>query len=417
MPTLIELPEYNFQAFLKDPVGGEAPAAFSEEEAAKVHAFHRQLPGYEPTPLVWLKGLAASWGLGGIFVKDESCRFGLKAFKALGGSYAVARLVSKKIGLSLEKTGYRYLVSDEGRRKIGRMKFTTATDGNHGRGIAWAAQQLGQEAIVYMPKGAAPSRVQNIRSHGAEVVVTDLNYDDTVRLARRNAEENGWHIVQDTAWEGYEEIPIWIMQGYMTLAKEALDQMADLGETPTHVFVQAGVGALAGGVIGYIANRLRGRLPKFIIMEPNNAACIFASAVAGDGKPHSVTGDLDTIMVGLACGEPNPLSWGILRDFPCCYVRCDDYVAANGIRILANPLPGDRFIEAGESGSVGVGLLELLANHNAFGGIKEALGIGPDSRILLLNTEGATDPVNYREILWYGKYPGPLPPDGRAAKG
>lgn len=325
----------------------------------------------------------------------------------------MARLVSKKLGLRLEETDYQYLVSDEARRKLGEMTFTTCTDGNHGRGIAWAAQQLRQKAMIYMPKGAAPSRVQNIRSHGAEVEVTDLNYDDAVRLALRNAEKNGWYMVQDTSWEGYEEIPLWIMQGYATMAKEAAEQMAEQKVAPTHVFVQAGVGALAGGVVGYLINRFRDRLPKFIIMEPKNAACIFASAVAQDGKPHAVTGDLDTIMAGLACGEPNLIGWPTLRDFPSCYVSCDNFVAANGIRILANPVAGDSPVEAGESGSVGIGLLELLANHSTFAELRKSLELGPDSKLLFFNTEGATDPVKYQEILWYGTYSGLVPPDGK----
>ena len=181
--------------------------------------------------------------------------------------------------------------------------------------------------------------------------------------------------------------------------------MAERNAAPTHVLLQAGVGAMSGAVVGYLVNRFRERPPRFIILEPNNAACIFASAIAGDGKPHAVAGDLDTIMAGLACGEPNPIGWEILRDFPCGYVCCDDYVAANGIRILANPLDGDRTVEAGESGSVGIGLLDLLANRAAFETIKEEFEIGPESKLLIFNTEGATDPVNYREILWYGKYP------------
>jgi diaminopropionate ammonia-lyase len=408
---LKEIPEYRFQSFIQEPRQGTIPQDFSEEIAGKVHGFHRQLPNYTPTRLAALKGLAKTWGMGEIFVKDESTRFDLKAFKVLGGSYAVARLICKKLGMRLEDTDYAYLVGDEARRRIGRMTLTTATDGNHGRGIAWAAEQLGQDAVIYMPKGTAPSRVENIRGHGASVEVTDLNYDDAVRLSCRMAEKNGWHVIQDTAWEGYEEIPLWIMQGYMTMCKEAVDQMAEENAAPTHVFVQAGVGSLAGAVVGYLANRFRHRPPRFIIMEPNNAACIFASAAVGDGKPHAVTGDLDTIMAGLACGEPNPIGWDILRDFPSGYVCCDNYVAANGIRILANPVDKDPAVEAGESGSVGIGLLDLLANHTAFEKTKQALDIGPDSKLLFFNTEGATDPVNYREILWYGKYPALLPSD------
>ena len=402
---LTEIHEYNFKALIQTPKQDSVPQVFSESVAEKVHRFHRQLPDYMPTELVSLKGLARAWGLGEIYVKDESTRFNLKAFKVLGGSYAVARLICQEMGIRIEDTNYNQLTSDEVRQRIGHITLTTATDGNHGRGIAWTAQQLGLKAVIYMPKGAAKSRIENIRSHGASVEVTDLNFDDTVRLASRVAEKNGWHMIQDTSWEGYEKIPLWIMQGYLTMCKEATEQMAELNTAPTHVFIQAGVGAMSGAVVGYLANKFRDRLPRFIIMEPNNAACIFASAVAGDGQPHAVTGDLDTIMAGLACGEPNLIGWDILRDFPCGYISCDDYVAANGIRILANPVSGDRVVEAGESGSVGIGLIDLLANHTAFEEIKQALDIGPDSKLLFFNTEGATDPINYQEILWYGKYP------------
>jgi diaminopropionate ammonia-lyase len=402
---LIEIPEYRFQSFIQEPKQSAAPQAFSEDIADNVHRFHRQLPNYMPTQLVSLKRLAQIWGLGDIFIKDESTRFDLKAFKVLGGSYAVARLICQKLGMCLEETNYTHLVSDEVRQRIGRMTLTTATDGNHGRGIAWAAQQLGQDAVIYMPKGTVPSRIENIRSHGASVEVTELNYDDAVRLAASMADKHGWHMIQDTSWEGYEEIPLWIMQGYITMCKEALEQMAEQNAVPTHVFIQAGVGAMSGAVVGYLVNKFRDKPPRFIIMEPNKAACIFASAVIGDGQPHAVTGDLDTIMAGLACGEPNLIGWDILRDFPSGYIRCDNYVAANGIRILANPIDEDSAVESGESGSVGIGLLDLLVNHTAFEGIKQALDIGPDSKLLFFNTEGATDPVNYQDILWYGKYP------------
>jgi diaminopropionate ammonia-lyase len=219
------------------------------------------------------------------------------------------------------------------------------------------------------------------------------------------AQENGWHIIQDTAWDGYTEIPRWIMQGYMTMCAEVVSQTLQTGiSRPTHVFVQAGVGSLAAAVVGYLLNQYQDNPPRFIIMEPDNAACILASVAAGDGLPHTVGGELNTIMAGLACGEPNPLAWEILRDFPCCYISCDNFVAANGIRILANPLRGDAAVEAGESGSLGIGLLDLLINNPDFGKLKQELEIGPDSSLLFFNTEGATDPENYREILWHGKY-------------
>ena len=402
-----KIPSHNFQYIVQVPAEREPPETLSPDTAVSVKAFHRQLPDYKPTPLVRLKNLAGAWGVGNIFVKDESQRFGLKSFKVLGGSYAVARLVCRKLGRDPGRVPFNHLVSDEVREQIGQITLTTATDGNHGRGIAWAAERLGQKAVIYMPKGSAPSRVDSIRGHGAEVVVTDLNYDNAVRLACRKAEENGWYIVQDTAWEGYSEIPLWIMQGYLTMVSEAVDQLRTERERPTHIFIQAGVGALAGAVVGYLAQEYRRPPPRFIIVEPRQAACIFASVAAGDGKPHTVTGDLNTIMAGLACGEPNPLSWEILRDIPCCYVSCDNFTAANGIRILANSLPGDTAVEAGESGSVGIGLLDLLVNDPRYEELKHSLKIGPQSTALFFNTEGATDPHNYREILWHGKYPLP----------
>lgn len=400
-----EISSQNCKLLVQDRKEVTLPTTLSPATALGVRAFHRQLPGYKPTPLVRLERLARTWGLMDIFVKDEGPRFGLNAFKVLGGSYAVARLVCQKLGRPLSEVPYAQLVSDEVREKVGQITLTTATDGNHGRGVAWAAERLGQKAVIYMPKGSAPARVAAIRSHGAEVEVTDLNYDDAVRLSCRKAEENGWYVVQDTSWEGYEEVPLWIMQGYMTMCAEAVDQLRAEDAFPTHIFVQAGVGALAGAVVGYLAQVYRDPQPKFIIMEPNNAACIFASAAAGDGKPHAVKGDLETIMAGLACGEPNPISWEILRDIPSGYISCADFLAANGMRILANPLRGDDPVEAGESGSIGIGLMEALATKEDFQDLKTALGIGPDSTLLCFNTEGATDPVNYQEIIWHGKQP------------
>ena len=405
-PTQREIPGYAFAYSMKSPRGRSTPGEFSAHHSQKVLRFHRRLPGYQPTHLVRLRNLAKSWGVSEILVKDESTRFGLGAFKVLGGSYAVARLLCQKLGIPIEDFDAGDLVSDEVRKRMGRITLAAATDGNHGRGVAWAAQQLKQQAIIYMPKGSVRSRVESIRSHGAIVNVTDLNYDDTVRLCCCEARENGWYIIQDTGWKGYVDTPRWIMQGYMTLCAETTRQMSQKGIShPTHVFVQAGVGTFAAAMVGYLFNMFQKNPPCFIVVEPNNAACIFASAVAGDGRPHAVTGDLTTIMAGLACGEPNPFAWDILRDFVNCYIRCDDFVAANGIRILANPLGGDDAVEAGESGSVGIGLLDLITHNPDFGKLKQELALGTDSRVLCFNTEGATDPENTREILWHGKYP------------
>ncbi|USE37703.1 diaminopropionate ammonia-lyase [Endozoicomonas sp. SCSIO W0465] len=317
----------------------------------------------------------------------------------LGGSYAIGQCVSNQLGIPLEQFSFDSLKGQE------PITFATATDGNHGRGVAWAAMQLGQNAVVYMPKGAAKERVENIRRLGAECIVTDLNYDDAVRLACKNADENGWLMVQDTAWEGYTEIPTWIMQGYMTMADEAVEQMQVMGiDRPTHTILQAGVGAMAGGVLGYLANRFGADRFTGITAEPHQADCIYQSGCSGDGSAVNVTGDLDTMMVGLACGEPNPLGWEVMRNCSRHFMSVEDRTAALGMRIQASPLPGDERIIAGESGAIGVGTLYAIAHHPDAKTLMKDLGLDQNSVVLLFNTEGDTDPVNYQDVVWEGKY-------------
>lgn len=379
---------------------------FDKEIIGKVRNVHKTLKGYEPTPLVRLNGLAKAFGVKDLFVKDESHRVGLKAFKVLGASFAVVNLLCEKLGLNIENVSFDYLKSDEVREKIGEITFATASDGNHGKGLAWAARELGQKAVVYLPKGTAYSRVDAIKNLGAEAFVTDMNYDDTVRSVIDLAKKNGWEVVQDTAWEGYLDVPKWVMQGYATMAKEAIDQLEEYGEIkPTHVFLQAGVGAMAGSVLGCLANCYDGNHPKTYMVEPHNAACIYKSIEINDGKPHHVTGDLSTIMAGLSCGEPNPIGWDIIKDYSDGAFSCSDYVAARGMRILANPIGQDEKIVSGESGAVGLGLISLLMEYDDLNKMKEALHLNGESIILLFNTEGDTDPVNYRDVIWNGKYP------------
>ena len=216
-----------------------------------VRAYHRSFPVYKETPLACLKETAKALGVSSIYVKDESYRFGLNAFKVLGGSYAMGHYLADKLGIDMKEVTYEKLTSEETRKALGDITFVTATDGNHGRGVAWTANQLRQHSVVYMPEGSAEERLMNIRAEGAEASITDLNYDDAVRLANRNAEEKGWVMVQDTAWEGYEDIPRWIMQGYGTMGLEAYEQ---LPEKPTHIFLQAGVGSLAGAITGLFSS-------------------------------------------------------------------------------------------------------------------------------------------------------------------
>ena len=374
----------------------------SAENVEKARAFHQSFPQYSVTPLARLDGMAAHLGLGSLCVKDESYRFGLNAFKVLGGSFAMARYIAGELGRDVSELSYDYLTSPDFRRDFGQATFFTATDGNHGRGVAWAANKLGQKSVVHMPKGSAKSRFDNIAREGAQVTIEEVNYDDCVRMAAAEAAQTEHGVVvQDTAWEGYEEIPSWIMQGYGTMAGEAAEQ---LGEKPTHVFVQAGVGSLAGAVVGYFANLYPNDPPKFVVMEAQIADCLYQGAKAGDGKPRIVGGDLQTIMAGLACGEPNTISWDILRNHTDAFVSCPDWVSAKGMRMLAAPVKGDVPVTSGESGAVGMGLISTLMQDEAYRELKEALGLNRNSRVLMFSTEGDTDPEKYRKIVWGGEY-------------
>ena len=375
----------------------------SLEEMEKASNFHKSFPQYEITPLTRLSGLAGHLGLKRLYVKDESYRFGLNAFKVLGGSYAIARYIAQQTGKDVSEIPYNVLTSEKLREEFGQATFFTATDGNHGRGIAWAANKLGQKCVVRMPKGTTQTRLENIAKENATVTIENLNYDDCVRMAAKEAENTEHGImVQDTAWEGYEEIPTWIMQGYGTLAMEADQQLAEDGCRPTHIFIQAGVGSLAGAVVGYFANRFKENPPVMVVVEANAADCLYRSAMQGDGSRVDVTGDMLTIMAGLACGEANTVSWDILRNHADAFVSCPDWVSANGSRIYGAPVKGDTQVISGESGSVTMGLVHALMTKPEYKDIKEALKLDADSEVLLVSSEGDTDPDRYREITWEG---------------
>ena len=357
-----------------------SPAVFGVEKAWEARRFHETLEEYRPTPLRELRALAARLGVGALYVKDESFRFGLNAFKGLGGSFAVSR---------------------QAEGKSGRLTFVTATDGNHGRGVAWAAARLGHDAVVYLPKGTARERLENILALGVHAEITELSYDDTVRYAAEMAEANGWLLIQDTAWDGYEEIPAQIMQGYTTMGLEITEQLGTV--RPTHVFLQAGVGAMAGAMTGFFADYYGEHRPKFIIVEPEGADCIFRTAAADDGRLRFCGSDMHTIMAGLCCGEPCTLGWNILKDHADFALSCPDTVAADGMRILGNPLPGDPAIVSGESGAVTLGAAAEICRADD-PALQDALGIDSGSVLLCISTEGDTDRENYRDIVWYGKY-------------
>lgn len=379
---------------------GEISPLFSKAQAQQAREFHKKIAGYQPTPLCALDDLAQLFGVRKILVKDESQRFGLNAFKMLGGAYAIAQLLCEKYQIDIKEFSFEKFKA----AATEKMTFATTTDGNHGRGVAWAAQQLGQHAVVYMPKGSAQERVDHILNLGAECIVTDMNYDDTVRLTMRTAQERGWQVVQDTAWEGYTKIPTWIMQGYATLADEAAEQMRQMHiERPTHVLLQAGVGAMAAGVLGYLVDVFGADKLHSVIVEPELADCVYRSGIKGEIV--NVGGDMATIMAGLACGEPNPLGWPLLRNCASQFISCQDSVAALGMRVLGNPLGNDPRIISGESGAVGLGVLAAVHHSPQRAQLMQKLGLDSQSVVLLISSEGDTDVKHYREVVWEGKHP------------
>ncbi len=377
----------------------------AEKEVVKAREFHKSFPQYKETPLADLSNLAKELGVGGIYVKDESYRFNLNAFKVLGGSYAMAKYLAEKLGKDISELPYEKLISDEVKNKLGDIIFYTATDGNHGRGVAWTANRLKQKSVVYMPKGSSKTRLENILAEGADASITDMNYDDAVRLAAKHADDTGGVIIQDTAWEGYIDIPVWIMQGYGTMALEAKDQLEKLGvKRPTHIFIQAGVGSLAGAIEGFFASTYKDEIPITVVVEPDLADCYYKSGLQGDGNPVNVGGDMQTLMAGLACGEPNIVGFEILKNYASAFLSCDDSVAAKGMRVLAAPIKGDPQVTSGESGAATLGALFEILTNESYADLKKELKLDKDSRILLFSTEGDTDPEKYRDIVWDGDY-------------
>ena len=348
--------------------GASLRAILNAEGFAAARAEISAWPGYAPTPLVGLPGLAAEAGLGAIWYKDEGGRFGLASFKALGGAYAVSRLVA--------------------RRGAG-ITVCTATDGNHGRSVAWGARRFGCACVIYIHATVSEGRKAAIESYGAEVRRVDGNYDDSVRIAAEDAAGNGWHVVSDTSWDGYGDIPRDVMHGYGVMVSEILEQLPE-GGMPSHVFVQGGVGGLAAAVLACFWQRFGASRPCFILAEPEAAACLYESAKAG--RRVVVPGELDTVMAGLAAGEVSHLAWDILRP------GCDGFmtVADDDARHMMRRLGdggrgGDQAIVAGESAVAG--LVAALAARRA-----EAFGLDGESSVLVIGSEGATDPALYAEI-------------------
>jgi diaminopropionate ammonia-lyase len=372
---------------------GPAEAAVLNKEG--LAAARREIatwPAYEPTPLRDLPELARELGLGRIWYKDESERFGLNSFKALGGAYAVFRLLHRAVERAIGNADFTTddLIGEAHAGVTRRITVTCATDGNHGRSVAWAAKLFGCRAVIFVHGTVSEGRVAAIARYGAEVVRVPGNYDDSVRHAAATAKKNGWFVISDTSYPGYMDVPRDVMHGYMVMADEAVTQLP-IKIVPTHVFVQAGVGGLAAAVCATFWLRWGTTRPRLIVVEPTKADCLYRSAVAG--RPEVVPGDLDTIMAGLSCGEVSPLAWEILKSGGDDFLAVPDEDAMRAMRRLAANNPP---IVAGESGAAGLaGLLAVCDTPES----RQALRLGPESRVMLFGSEGATDPAIYEKIV------------------
>ncbi|MBD3847669.1 diaminopropionate ammonia-lyase [Bosea sp. SSUT16] len=360
-----------------------------------------QRAGHAPTPLHALPGLAAALGIGGLFIKDEGRRLGLGSFKALGGAYAVIRLAleeaSARLGRRLDDTE----INDPAMRAIAAgMTFACATDGNHGRSVAQGAQLVGAKAVIFVHGGVSEERVAAIARFGAEMVRVAGTYDDSVVEAARVAAERGWTVVSDTSWDGYERIPGLVMQGYTAIASEAF---AQLPERPTHVFVQAGVGGIAAALAAQMQTQFGANRPFFTVVEPELAACVFAAAQ--QGRPVKIAHGAPTVMAMLECYDPSPLALRVLYRAADAFLTAADSDAVEAMNRIARPVAGDPAIVTGESGAAGLaGLLAALRNRDT----RAALKLDGTSRVFLVNTEGATDPARYAELV--GLSPGAVAP-------
>jgi len=369
----------------------------SDTVLSQVNKFHNSIPNYAPTPCLSLEHLSQACQVNRIFVKDESKRFDLKAFKVMGASFAMAKILCEEI---LHESDFDFSTIIEHQERIKNITFVTATDGNHGRAVAWSAKKMGCMAVVYLPQNAAKERVEAIKKYQAKVEVLPLDYDDCVQHAKKMADQNNWVLLQDTAFDQYLKYPAFIMQGYFSLMEEFIIQR---NEWPSHIFVQAGVGSFAAAIflwVFYFHQKTNDYvLPKLIIVEPEAAPCLFESARSGDRKFVQVSPKNHTIMAGLDCGTPSSIAWSIIRDMADAFITCDDFVAIEGMKLARFPFGDDPEFTSGESGAVCLGLIKILSSDSKYKNIKENLALNNTSKILIFSTEGITAEETYQTLM------------------
>ncbi|MEO5325796.1 diaminopropionate ammonia-lyase [Mesorhizobium sp. CC13] len=379
----------------RQPLMPEDADTLGVEAAETVARFLSHRPNNRATPLRALPALAAELGIGAIHLKDEGYRLGLGSFKALGGAHAVIRLVLEEAKRELGRpVGIGELHSPEVAKISAAMTFGCATDGNHGRSVAQGAQLVGARSVIFVHGGVSDARVEAIARYGAEMVRVAGTYDDSVTESARVCAANGWSVVSDTSWPGYERIPGLVMQGYTAIMREALDR---LPAPPTHVFVQAGVGGVAAATAAYLACRFGDQRPTFVVVDPARAACIFETARAG--RPVKLQHGEPTVMAMLECYEPSLLAWRILARTADAFMTVEDEDAVEVMNRLARPLGHDPVVVAGESGAAGMAGVFRAARDPQ---MRQAIGLDRNSRVLLIVTEGATDPDRYRELVGIG---------------
>ncbi|RLM05451.1 diaminopropionate ammonia-lyase [Gibbsiella quercinecans] len=354
---------------------------------------------YATTPLYQLKNLAVHLRIAEIFIKDEGQRSSLRSFKTLGGAHAVIRLVLEVAGKTLGRdVAASEIDSPEVRKVASQITITCATDGNHGRAVASAATRLGCRSVIYIHKGVSERRAAAIRDKGADVIRIDGSYDDSIAFTTATAKENGWHVVSDTSWPGYEVIPTWVMQGYLPMADELMQQFSLTGKKATHIFLQAGVGGFAAAVVVHIHSRLGEHAPKFIVVEPDKAACVFSSSI--NNRIVRLDESQPTVMGMLECYEPSMLAWSILKKLATAFITISDDEDLHAMARLATPVGSDPSVQGGESGAAGLAGLEACVGSES---ARELLGIDEHSVVLLINTEGATDESLYASLLQKGR--------------
>ncbi|MFY0309826.1 diaminopropionate ammonia-lyase [Leisingera sp. D0M16] len=375
------------------PKSGEAAySVLSEQDFANAQAEITAWEGYEETPLVSLAGLASQIGVGRIDYKHEGPRFGLGSFKALGGSYAAMRVLQRELSKQLgQDVSLEEIRKGAHKEACAGITLVSATDGNHGRSLAWGCQRFGAPCRIYIHAEVSEGRAVAMRELGAEVIRIEGDYDDSVLLAKKEAEENGWFVVSDTSWEGYTEPPRDVMAGYSVMTREACEAME---QPPTHVFLQGGVGGLAASVAAALRQYYGAEAPRVVIVEPELAACLFDSAKAGKATNFAIKEE--TIMAGLSCGEPSEMAWQVLAEEASDFVTIPDSIVAPAVRLLANGETGDPVVEAGESAVAGLSALIAACQSPE---MKETLGLDESSRVLLIGSEGVTDPAIYAAIM------------------